>query len=134
MFLLVKIFSRESNSTFTNVCPFVRLSVRKQNPSTAWNHHLSSLNLHPSASFIILHSSFKFFIHPSFISRLLSFSACFIYFYKSCLKLSKSLYFSAPTVPLLCLVFCSVFWVYAHLPLILASSGLKSTSTIYTEW
>ena len=45
----------------------VRLSVRKQNPSTAWNHHLSS--------FILQHSSF--FIPPSFISRLLSFSACF---------------------------------------------------------
>ena len=53
------LFSRESDSTFTNVRSF----VRPQNPSTAWNHHPSS-----------------FFIHPSFISRLLSFSACFLIF------------------------------------------------------
>ena len=46
----------------------VRLSVCLQNPSTAWNHHL--------ASFILHHSSFL--IHPSFISRLLSFSACLL--------------------------------------------------------
>ena len=72
----IRIFSRESDSTFTNV----RSSVRKQNPSTAWNHHLSSFNLHPSASFIILHSSFTFFIHPSFILRLLSFTACYLSF------------------------------------------------------
>ena len=61
------IFSHKSDSTITNVCSSVCLSVRQsQNPSTAWNHHPSS--------FILQHSSF--FIHPSFISRLLSFSAC----------------------------------------------------------
>ena len=53
------IFSSKSDSTFTNVRPFVRLSVCHQNLKTAWNHHPSS-----------------FFIHPSFISRLLNFSAC----------------------------------------------------------
>ena len=45
----------------------VRSSVSHRNPSTAWNHHPSSFSLQ--------HSSF--FSHPSFISRLLSFSACF---------------------------------------------------------
>ena len=60
------VFSRESDSTFTNVYLLVCLSVRHQNPSTAWNHHPSS--------FIIHHSSF--FIHPSFILRLLSFLVC----------------------------------------------------------
>ena len=58
-----------------SVRSFVRLSVLKQNPPTAWNHH-------PSSSFIIFHqisSTFINFHHPSssFISRLLSFSACF---------------------------------------------------------
>ena len=43
----------------------VHLFVCHRNPSTAWNHHPSS--------FILQHSSF--FIHPSFILRLLSFSA-----------------------------------------------------------
>ena len=59
-----------------------RLSVSYQNPSTAWNHHLSSFILHlssffihpssffiilhhPSSSFIILHPT-SFFILPSF--------------------------------------------------------------------
>ena len=81
------LFSRVSNSTITNVCLFVHLSVQQQNPSTAWNHHPSSFIIHPSSffihfssSFIILPSSFippsSFFIHPSFISQLLSFSAC----------------------------------------------------------
>ena len=75
-----------------SVCSYVRQSVRKQNPSTALILHLSSFNLHPSSflihpssilihpsSFLIPHSSFihsSFFIHPSFISQLLSFSAC----------------------------------------------------------
>ena len=69
------VFSHKSDSTIINVCPFVCsfvcLSVLKQNFQTAL-----SQSLHPS-SFIIHHSSFTFFIHPSFISRLLSFSACF---------------------------------------------------------
>ena len=58
-----------------SVCPF----VSQQNPSTAWNHHPSSFIFHPSSSFIILHhptSSFIILHHHSFISRLLSFSAC----------------------------------------------------------
>ena len=49
-----------------SVCLSVILLVWQQNLSTAWNHHPSS--------FILLPSSF--FIHPSFISRLLSFSTC----------------------------------------------------------
>ena len=69
-------FSQESNSTIYNhKCLFVRPSVCQQNPSTAWNHHPSSFILHSSSFFI--HSSSSF-IHPSFISRLLRFSACFI--------------------------------------------------------
>ena len=47
----------------------VRSSVSHRNPSTAWNHHPSSFILHPSIFLIILH-------HSTFISRLLSFSAC----------------------------------------------------------
>ena len=80
------IFSCKSHSTIANVCPSVHLSVWGQNPSTAWNHHLSSFILHHSSfftifhhslsSFIILHHPSAFLIHPSFISRLLSFSAC----------------------------------------------------------
>ena len=65
----VQIFSRESDSTITNVHPSVYLSSKP----------LCSLK---SSSFIILHSSFiypsSFFIHPSFISRLLSFTAYYI--------------------------------------------------------
>ena len=63
-------FSCKSNSTFTNVCLLLSLSVTK------------TLNSIKSSSFILHHSSFilhhpsSFFIHPSFISRLLSFSAC----------------------------------------------------------
>ena len=63
-----ELFSRESDSTITNVCSFVRLSVCLQNPSTASNHHppsfilhLSSFFIHPSSLFIILHSSFLHF-------------------------------------------------------------------------
>jgi len=70
------IFSRESDSTITNVCPSVRLSVSLQNPSTAWNPHNPSFILHHSS--FILHHPLSFFIHPSFISQLLSFSACLI--------------------------------------------------------
>ena len=54
-FLVVKATLHSQMSVRTFVC--------QQNPSTAWNHHPSS-----------------FFIHPSFISRLLSFSACFLIF------------------------------------------------------
>ena len=50
------------------VPPFVHLSVRPQNPSTAWNHHPSSLLIHPSSLF--LHPS-SFFIHPSSSSIIL---------------------------------------------------------------
>ena len=69
------IFSCKSHSTIANVCPSVHLSVWGQNPSTAWNHHPSLFIFHPSSFFN--HPS-SFFIHPSFISRLLSFSSCFI--------------------------------------------------------
>ena len=58
------------------VCSFVHLFVRQQNPSTAWNHHPWSFILHDSS--FILHQPLSLFIHPSFISRLLSFSACYI--------------------------------------------------------
>ena len=58
-----------------SVTSFVHSFVRLQNPSLAWNHHPTSLIIQPSSFFI--HSS-SFFIHPSFISRLLSFSACWI--------------------------------------------------------
>ena len=55
-------FSRKSDSTFTNVRPFVCLfvrlsvcpSVRKQNPSTASNHNPSSFIIH-HLSFILHH-------------------------------------------------------------------------------
>ena len=53
------IFSCKSNSTIANICLSIHPSVRQQNPSIAWNCHPSS-----------------FFIHPSFILRLLNFSAC----------------------------------------------------------
>ena len=80
------IFSRESDSTITNVCPFVRSfvrsSVRLQNPSTAWNHHPSSFIflpssffIHPSSLFIIIHSSFLHFATFKLFSL-------FFYFYK----------------------------------------------------
>ena len=63
---LESFFSRESDSTFTNVVrPSVCLFVIK------------TLNSLKSSSFIILHHSSSFFIHLSFILRLLSFSACF---------------------------------------------------------
>ena len=65
------VFSRESDSTFTNVRPFVRSSVRpsgsktpQQLKSFIFHHttfifHHSSIILH--SSFIILHSSFLHF-------------------------------------------------------------------------
>ena len=66
------IFSRESDSTITNVCPFVRSSAKPLNSLKS-----SSFIIHPS-SFIIFHSSIIILHHSSFIiSRLLSFSACF---------------------------------------------------------
>jgi len=95
--LVLWIFSRESDSTITNVCSFVRPSVRNQNPSTAWNHHPSSFIIHPSSFFIhsfFINSSF-IFVHPSFISRLLSFSACFswiepVFLYGMCIGHTRS--------------------------------------------
>ena len=65
---------------YNHKCPFVRLSVISQNPSTAWNHHTASFILHLSSFFIhpsslFIHPS-SLFIHPSFILQLLSFSAC----------------------------------------------------------
>ena len=64
------LFSRESDSTFTNVHPFVRSFICPsftETPPTAWNHY-------PSSFFIILH-------HPYFILQLLSFSACYFVSY-----------------------------------------------------
>ena len=76
VFGFVTIFSRESDSTFTNVRPLVRSSVSKTP-----QHHPSLFVIHPSSFFIhpsfILHHSSSILIHPSFISQLLSFSACF---------------------------------------------------------
>ena len=72
-------FSRESDSTFTNVRPFVRSFVCPSGSKTPQQlksfifHHTTFIFHHFSfilhSSFIILHSSFL-------ISRLLSFSAC----------------------------------------------------------
>ena len=50
---------------YNHKCPFVRLSVISQNPSTAWNHHTASFIFHHS-SFILHHSSFILH-HSSFI-------------------------------------------------------------------
>ena len=58
---IIAIFSRKSDSTFTNVCS----SVVSKTPQTAKNQWFP-----PSSSFIIHHSSL--------ILRLLSFSACFL--------------------------------------------------------
>ena len=70
------------NRKYLSICLSIRLSVcLKTKPfnslkSSFFIIHLSSfIILH--SSFIILHHSSSFFIHPSFISRLLSFSACF---------------------------------------------------------
>ena len=86
-------FYRLQKQLYNHKCPTVCLLVSHQNPSTVWNHHPSSIILHHS-SFILHHSSFilhyssfilhypsSFFIHPSFIMRLLSFSACFLWGY-----------------------------------------------------
>ena len=54
------IFSRESDSTIANVCPFVRSSVRlKAKPFNSLKS--SSFIIHPSSFFIIFHSSFLHF-------------------------------------------------------------------------
>ena len=57
------LFSRESDSTITNVCSFVCLSVWKQNPQQLEIIPHSSLIIlhHPSSFLIILHSSFLHF-------------------------------------------------------------------------
>jgi len=74
----------ESDSTITNVCSFVRSFVR-----------LSVCKTPPQLEIIILHHPSSFFIHPFFISRLLSFSACFNFLSKitSC---RSSDHFTAP--------------------------------------
>ena len=57
-------FSRKSDSTITNVCPFIRPSVRhKSKPINSLKS--SYCIIHPS-SFIILHSSF-ITLHSSFL-------------------------------------------------------------------
>ena len=64
------IFSRESNSTITNVCSSVSLSAKPLNSlkSLSYITNHSSFFIHPTSFFIhpsfILHSSI---IHPSFI-------------------------------------------------------------------
>ena len=57
------LFSRESDSTITNVCSFVRSFVRPSVCKTPQQLeiiilHPSSFFIHPSSSFIILHSSY----------------------------------------------------------------------------
>ena len=48
--IVKRFFSRKSDSTLTNVCPFVCQSVSHGNRSTAWNHHPSTFII--LASFI----------------------------------------------------------------------------------
>ena len=77
LFLWV-IFSCKIDSTFTNVSLFVPSSVCLFVLKTPQQLEIIILHL---SSFIILQSSFNhpssFFINPSFILRLLRFSACF---------------------------------------------------------
>ena len=75
---------------YIHKCLSVRPSVCPQNPSNSQNliiapHHHADNNVHHyhphvhphHSSFILHHPSSSFFIHPSFISWLESFSACF---------------------------------------------------------
>ena len=72
---LCKLIFQSRKGLQNHKCLFIRLSVNKTPQQLEIIIlHLSSFILH--SSFIILHSSF---IHPSFISRLLSFSACLIF-------------------------------------------------------
>ena len=59
---------------YIHKCPLVCLSVHLE--AKPLNSQKSTSFIIQPSSFIILHSSF---IHPSFISRLLSFSACFYF-------------------------------------------------------
>ena len=84
------VFKHESNSTITNLWLLVHLSVylfQSNTPKqlkaiipTSFIIHPPSFIIlhHPSSSFIILYPSSSFIIlhHQSFISQLLSFSAC----------------------------------------------------------
>ena len=77
--MTLSFFSRESNSTITNVhllvCPSVCLSANPLNSlkSSSFIIQPSSFFIHPS--FTIHHSS-SFYINPFFILQLLIFSAC----------------------------------------------------------
>ena len=70
----IEVFSQESDSTFTNVCQLVT-KIPKQLESFIL-HHLTFI-LHHS-TFILQHSSFIINSSSFPISRLLSFSACFL--------------------------------------------------------
>ena len=54
---IIVIHFQSRKRLYIHQCPLVRQSVRKQNPSTAWNHHHSSFIILYSP-FIILHSYF----------------------------------------------------------------------------
>ena len=74
-FLQLTIFSCKSDN---RKCLFVRPSISlKAKPFNSLKSSSFIIHHHPSSFIIILHHSSSFFIHPSFISRLLSFSACF---------------------------------------------------------
>ena len=84
---IILLFSHKSNSTITNVCLFVHLSVHLsvslQNPSIAGNHHPSSFIIHPSSFIILYHSSFILH-HPS--SSFIILHSCFIILHSSFLQ------------------------------------------------
>ena len=71
--MIFALFSHKSKSM--SVCTFVCLSISQSVTETPQQLEIIILH-HPS--FNNQHSSF--FIHPSFITRLLSFSACYLFF------------------------------------------------------
>ena len=97
----IKVFSRKSDSTITNVHPSVRSSIRPSvcSSSKPLNSLISSsfINLH--SSFIILHSSFLHFITLlllNFFLCIISIPYLFVSVYLSpfCLILLDILYFN----------------------------------------
>ena len=74
-FSVAKVTLQSQMSIHLFVCSSVRPSVCSSSKPLNSLKSSSFINLH--SSFIILHSSFIIFNHPSFISRLWSFSACF---------------------------------------------------------
>ena len=73
---LCKLIFQSRKGLQNHKCLFIRLSVNKtpQQLEIIILHLSSYILHHPS---FILHQPSSFFIHPSFISRLLSLSACF---------------------------------------------------------